>query len=78
MDQSNSTITGTSLNLENILTAESARVSAYVGVSIDYQDTHISNSKIAIAKRKRCPFQRQGNKKQVIAFSIDELFGDNR
>jgi hypothetical protein len=60
-DQSSSAII-----LGHISTAESARVSADVGVSIDYQDTRISNSEVANAKRKRCPGQRQANKKQRI------------
>ena len=76
--QSSSTISGTSLNFGNISTAESARVSADVGVSIDYQDPHVSNSGVATSKRKRCSVQRQENKKQSIVFSIDELFGDKR
>jgi hypothetical protein len=67
-----------SLNLGIVSTAKSARVSADVGVSIDFQETHISNSEVATAKRKRFPGQRQVNKKQCIAFSIDELFGDKR
>ena len=76
--QSSATITETLLNLGNFSTSESAQVSADVRVSIDYQDTHVSNSGVTTAKRKRCPVQRQDNKKQSIAFSIDELFGDNR
>ena len=75
--QSSSTAKGPSFNLENISTTESTRVSADVDVSIDYQDNHINNSQVETAKRKRCPDQRQTNKKQSIAFSIDELFGDN-
>ena len=75
--QSSSTAKGPSFNLENISTTESTRVSADVDVSIDYQDNHINNSQVEIAKRKRCPEQRQTNKKQSIAFSIAELFGDN-
>ena len=74
--QSCSTTIGPSLNLENISTVESARVSADVGVSIDYQDTH--NSEVTNAKRKRCPGQRRVNKKQRIAFTLGELFGDDR
>jgi hypothetical protein len=74
--QSCSATNGPSLNLENISTAESARVSADVGVSIDYQDTH--NTEVTNAKRKRCPDQQRANKKQCIAFSPDELFGDKR
>ena len=69
--QSSSTNSGASLNFENISTDEAVRV------SIDYQDNHINNSQVETAKRKRCPDQRQTNKKQSIAFSIDELFGDN-
>jgi hypothetical protein len=61
------------INLEGISTAESARVSADVGVSIDYQDSEVTN-----AKRKRCPGQRRANKKQGIAFTLGELFGDDR
>jgi hypothetical protein len=49
---------------ENISTSESARISANVGVSIDYQGTHISNSGVATAKRKRCPGRAQANKKK--------------
>ncbi len=72
------TLNGPSFNLENILTAETAQVSADVGVSIDYQDTHISYSEVAATQRKRCPGQRQANKKQSIVFSLDELFGNKR
>ena len=39
--------------------------------------THVSNSRVATAKTKRCPVQGQENAKQPIAFSIDELFSDN-
>ena len=76
--QTSSTITGTSLNLENFSISESAQVSADVGLLIDYQDPHVSNSGVATSKRKRCSVQRQENKKQSIALSIDELFGDKR
>ena len=76
--QSSSTIAETSLNFGNFTSTQSARVSADVGVSIDYQDTQVSNSEVTTAKRKRCSVRRQENKKQSIAFSIDELFGDNR
>ena len=69
--QSSSTNSGASLNFENISTDEAVRV------SIDYQDNHINNSQVETAKKKRCPDKRQTNKKQSIAFSIDELFGDN-
>ena len=69
--QPSSTNSGASLNFGNISTDEAVRV------SIDYQDNHINNSQVETAKRKRCPDQRQTNKKQSIAFSIDELFGDN-
>jgi hypothetical protein len=59
----------TTVNLENISTAESARISVNVGVSIGYQGTHISNSEVATAKRKRCPGRPQENKKKCIALS---------
>ena len=75
--QPSSTVTGTSLNLGNISIDEAVRFSADVDISIDYQDNHINNSQVETAKKKRCPDQRQTNKKQSIAFSIDELFGDN-
>ena len=78
VSQSCSATSGRPFNLENISTAESARVSADVGVPIDYQEPHISNSQVETAKRKRCPGQRQANKKQCIAYSAEELFGDKR
>jgi hypothetical protein len=78
VSQSCSATSGRPFNLENISTAESARVSADVGVPIDYQEPHISNSQVETAKRKRCPGQRQASKKQCIAFSAEELFGDKR
>ena len=75
--QSSFTNSAASSNFGNISTDEAVQVSADVDASIDYQDNHINNSQVETAKKKRCPDQRQTNKKQSIAFSIDELFGDN-
>ena len=65
-------------NLSNISTTLSARVSGAAVVSIDYEESHVSDPAVAATKRKRPPCQLKSNKKQSITISIAELFGDNR
>ena len=64
--------------LGNVSTTQSAHVSAAAYVSIDYEESHVSNPAVGTTKRKRLPSQLQANKKQSIAISITELFGDQR
>jgi len=61
-----------------VSTTESGCVSAVGPASIDYQETDMNNSEIGNGKRKRHPGQLPANKKQSIAISIADLFGDKR
>jgi acetone carboxylase gamma subunit len=71
-----STPNGPSFNLENISACLPARASAVA--SIDYQDTHLTNPEVNHANKDRCRDQRQANKQQSVAFTLDELFGGDR
>jgi hypothetical protein len=64
-----STTSGPSFNLENISDCLPARAS--VVASIDYQNTHLTNPEVN-------GNERQANKKQSVAFTLDELFGGDR
>ena len=57
---------------QGISTTESGCVTAVVVASIDYHETDMNNSEVDNGKRK------QANKKQCIAISLADLFGDKR